>query len=110
MKAIGVRAAAPDGQHVEVLVDLAEPVRVGLDQGDVVFLAAQALRDVTADLAGTNNDDVHRLILADRWLRAEDARLCHDYVERDVPGPGFKQCNNLEAVRNADQDRGCRLA
>lgn len=55
----GVGSASADGEYIEFIFDLTASNRVLLDDRNIVPLAAQTLRYVTTDFAGSDHDDVH---------------------------------------------------
>ena len=82
------------GQKVEVSFYLPETLSVRLDQGDMVFLAAEPLSDVGTHLTRSYDDDSHDLILPHgegRWgdSAPENAGLGDDQVHWYVPGAGL---------------------
>ena len=55
----GERATADHGTDVQTVAEVAQALGVGVYHGDVVGLAGQVFRQRAADLAGTENDDLH---------------------------------------------------
>ena len=56
----GLDAVADHAAQVEAVLQLAQALRVGVDDGDVVALGDQALGDAFADAAGAEDEDVQR--------------------------------------------------
>ncbi len=56
---VGVCAVAEDGAQIEAVLQLSEQLRNLVDDGDVVGLADQIRGHRGADLAGTEDDDLH---------------------------------------------------
>ena len=57
---LGVGAVTVDHPQVKLVLQFAQAFAVGVDDGDVVVLPGQVLGQSAADLAGSQNDDLHR--------------------------------------------------
>ena len=57
-----MRAGAADGADVDAVLQVGEHVGAQVDDGDVVVLGSEVVRDRAADLAGTEDQDLHDVL------------------------------------------------
>jgi hypothetical protein len=56
---VGVGGASGDGADVQAILQRAQLVTVRVHHGDVVLFVGQVFRERAADLASSENDDLH---------------------------------------------------
>ncbi len=112
-----MRAASAHRQHIEIVAKAAKASGIELDDRDVVPLSTQSFGHIGPDLARSDHDDSHLVVLAavpgvrsDRGIEATGCELdrlvlCDHCVDPDVPRFRRNLGHLLDGVSDADHDK-----